>query len=333
MMAAVLRGKGMHADAYALGKAALDAAPDRLAIATQVRAALSRKVHRFHLPMMLDQARNRAYVDMIERVVRPGMHVLEIGCGSGLLAMVAARAGAFVTTCEANPMVAAAAEAIITRNGFAERIRLIPRHSTELRIPDDLPEPADVVIHEVFGSSLFDEGVDAALSDARKRLLKPGAPALPPRAELRLALQSRTGGPDEADLGNVEGFDLSGFIPILPLRRTLFSSRRSGIVVRSDAVSALTMDFDREPPDGPVKETVALRSHGGRIDGLLQWLAIDTGDLIHDTDPFRDGPDSSWGAPLFDFPRPFDTEPGDIVEVTMQRRGLLVTADAVLRGR
>ena len=49
----------------------------------------------------------------IRRVVRPGIHVLEISTGGGLLAMFAAQAGARVTTCEAHPTIATTARAIV----------------------------------------------------------------------------------------------------------------------------------------------------------------------------------------------------------------------------
>ena len=44
-----------------------------------------------------------AYDAALRRAIRPGCRVLEIGTGSGLLAMMAARAGAAqVVTCERN---------------------------------------------------------------------------------------------------------------------------------------------------------------------------------------------------------------------------------------
>src|SRR5262249_45946357 len=53
-----------------------------------------RTVPRWHFAMLNDSERNDALAVALERVVRPGSHVLDIGSGSGLLAMVAARAGA-----------------------------------------------------------------------------------------------------------------------------------------------------------------------------------------------------------------------------------------------
>ena len=51
-------------------------------------------VPRWHFPMLADQARNAAYAKAIKAKVKPGDVVLDIGCGAGLTAMLAARAGA-----------------------------------------------------------------------------------------------------------------------------------------------------------------------------------------------------------------------------------------------
>lgn len=328
MLCPLLRDRGMHDDAFALAQAALEAAPDSAAIRGNVAAALSVGVPRFHVPMMLDHARNRAYAAAIARMVRPGMLVLEIGCGGGLLAMLCARAGARVVTCEENPIVAAAAARIIAHNGLADKITLIRKRSTEMTVPDDLPETADLVVHEIFGSSLFCEGVTAAMSDARQRLLKPGAPALPPRAMLRCALVSDTVGLAPLRLDNVEGFDLSPWQIIAQPTVSLGKLAKGRMVPLTDPVSGLAMDYGSAAPFGPSSETVIVQSQGGRIDGVVQWIALDFGNgETLENDPFVDGPPSSWGVPYTPLVTPIETAPGDLLEIRLHRRGTLLTID------
>ena len=80
-------------------------------------------VPRWHFPMLADSARNRAYARAIAAKVRPGDVVLDIGCGAGLTAMLAARAGArHVYTCEQQPLIAQAARQVIRDNGLSDRI-------------------------------------------------------------------------------------------------------------------------------------------------------------------------------------------------------------------
>jgi len=140
--------------------------------------------------------------------VRPGDRVLIIGTGSGLLAMMAAHAGAAsVVSCEANPAVAAMAAEIVAANGFADRIRVIPRQSTDLEVEADLGSPVDVVISKVLAANLIGEGVQTTMEDA-VRLLKPGGRMVPASADMIVALA------EWSDLEPVErvcGFDLGAF--------------------------------------------------------------------------------------------------------------------------
>lgn len=138
------------------------------------------------------------------------MRVLEIGCGAGLLA---AHGRACVTTCESNPMVAAAAREVVRRNGPSDRIRIVDKSSLDLTGPDDLPERADLV-RETFGRRLFDEGVVRALSNARERLLKSGARSVPASAAIRFALAGDHRGREESKLHDVLGCNLSAFRPL-----------------------------------------------------------------------------------------------------------------------
>ena len=329
MLCALLRDRGHHADALAIGEAAIAAAPDNFALRTKVRTALSSRVAGFHGPMLLDPVRNAAFARAIEAVVRPGMLVLEIGAGSGLLALIAARVGAQVVTCEQNPIVVAAAQTIVERNGFADRITIVAKRSDAMTIPDDLPQPADLIVHEIFGSQLFDEGVTGALEDARQRLLKPGATSLPRGAAVRCVLAANGTSTPSGTFANVHGFDLSPFELLVRPARSIWSNVRRGLERRSAPGSALAMDYDSPPPFGAASETMMLESDGGRIDGIVQWIEIRFPDgTTLENDPFADGPDSHWAATYQAFPQPMETRPGDKVAVTLRHRDLVLTLDA-----
>lgn len=327
MLCQVLKTKGQAGDAYALGLAALEAAPSDTDVRDLVRAALSAGVPHWHAPMLRDGPRNACYAQAIERAVTPGMRILEIGTGAGLLSLLAARAGAQVITCESNPVVAAAAREIARRNGLADRITVISKYSTELMIGHDLDEPADLLMSELFDDALFGDGVIDIITDARERLLQPGAPILPPRAELRCALVALDH-PAERPLGMVEGFDLSPFNLLAAPPAAALRARSDGATRRSPPASLLAMDFEAAS-FGPTRETATLISDGGPIHGVAQWLRVDFGQgVVFENSPF-DESRSHWGAPINPLAEPIETVAGEPIEVTAR----LVSAQLLISAR
>jgi len=98
----------------------------------------------YHVPMLLDEHRMGAFQRAIAEVVRPGMHVLDLGAGTGVLSFFAAQQGAQVTAIEREPLVLAAARSALANAG-ERRIRLLHADAREF-LPD---EPVDVVLCEM----------------------------------------------------------------------------------------------------------------------------------------------------------------------------------------
>jgi hypothetical protein len=133
-----------------------------------------------HVDMLNDKTRTSSYLESIRRNVQAGDVVLDIGTGTGIYAMAAARAGArHVYAIEAGP-IARAAKALFKVNGLSDRITLLRGWSTNLW----LPERADVLISEVIGNEPLAEGVVGVTKDALKRLLKPDARLVPSRIRI-----------------------------------------------------------------------------------------------------------------------------------------------------
>jgi type II protein arginine methyltransferase len=247
--------------------------PDDPLLAARATEILTRKVPDFHSSMLADTARNAAYARAIAAIA-PGKRVLDIGAGSGLLAMVAARAGArSVVACEHDPMLAATARAIVAANGLADRVKVLAVHSSRLDRDRDLGGGVDLVISELFSDDLVGEQVLAALAHARSKLCRRGARFLPCAASIRVALADM---PDKRlELHDVEGFDLSLFAQHMPGIRTVRPSSRK-LVLRSDPVDLFRFDFDGAgAPTTARAERAHVRSRGGRVSGLAQWLRIE----------------------------------------------------------
>src|SRR4051794_6332698 len=110
----LLRTDGWKEAAVGLAARALALAPDHAEVRAIARGILSADVPSWHFAIIRDEPRNRAYEEALNRAVTPGSRVLEIGTGTGILAMMAARAGAaHVFTCEMEPAVALAARDVI----------------------------------------------------------------------------------------------------------------------------------------------------------------------------------------------------------------------------
>jgi len=243
--------------------------PSRLA------SLLNEAAPNWHFPMMNDRPRNEAFQQAIEAAVQPGMVVLDIGAGSGLLALIAARAGAeHVYACESNAPIAEAARQIVAANGLTERITVIEKQSTMLVVGKDLPRRADLLTSEVFDVSVFGEDALFTLRHARRELLEPGAPTIPSGVRVWAvpvhgdALRSRF------EVGDVCGFDLSVFNRLAD--RRVFQLRVDEVAhtALADPFVALEMRLDQEVPlAGDSLSTVEINA-AGRLDGFIFWYEL-----------------------------------------------------------
>jgi precorrin-6B methylase 2 len=127
-----------------------------------------------HFGMIQDTVRVLAYRRAIFRHCRD-KNVVEIGCGSGILSIFAAKAGARRVIAIEESRIADLAAAMFEANGVADRVELRRANSRDV----SLDEPADVIIHEVLGSDPFGENILPFLEDARDRMLAPGGILIP----------------------------------------------------------------------------------------------------------------------------------------------------------
>jgi len=293
--AVALMAHGDPVRAVALAARALSLAPDNGEVACLAGEVMAQGVPSWHFSIVRDALRNAAYEAALARAIRPGMKVLEIGAGTGILSMMAARAGAGeVVACEMNPKVAAAAQDIVARNGFADRVRIVAKKSTDLDPVADLGGPADLLVSEIVDNGLLGEGVLPAVEDAAQRLLRPGAAIIPARGNLRIALahysklQSR-------HLGTIEGFDLSAFNrlanPHFTLRR-----ENADLALRSAPADLFAFDFSSGGPFPPADARVELVSDGAPVNGIVQWIRLEMDDTGHYENVPGPGPQSCWAV-------------------------------------
>jgi len=136
-----------------------------------------------HRQYLADDLRVSAFREAIREVVRPGDVVLDLGSGTGILGLLACRAGAKrVYSVEVGGMIELA-RAVCRANGFGDRVTFLKGHSTQM----ELPERVDVAVCDQIGRFGFEAGVPVFFNDVRARLLKPGGSLVPQRIEMFIA--------------------------------------------------------------------------------------------------------------------------------------------------
>jgi predicted RNA methylase len=133
-----------------------------------------------HIDMLNDRGRTEAFIKAIQQTVNAGDVVVDLGTGTGILAVAAVKAGARKVYAIEAGAVRHQAEALFRDNGCTERIEIVPGWSTQVA----LPESADVVLGELLGNDPFGEDITEVYRDAVRRFLKPGGKVLPLRVEL-----------------------------------------------------------------------------------------------------------------------------------------------------
>lgn len=143
--------------------------------------------------MLHDSERNQLYEKAL-KVAIDKMHsmgkqayVLDIGTGTGLLSMMAARNGADkIIACEAFKPMSQCAISILKLNGFSHKIKVIPKRSTELTVgkDGDLTEKCNILVTEVFDTELIGEGALSTFDHAHKFLLDKDCVVIPDNATI-----------------------------------------------------------------------------------------------------------------------------------------------------
>lgn len=260
--------------------------------------------------MLQDEVRNRAFKEAIFRNVKTGDVVIDLGTGTGILAIWAAQAGAKKVYAIEETDVADVAEAVIRDNGFQNIITVLKANSSEVT----LPEPADVLVAEVVGHFLFEEGIVEAVASAREALLKPGATIIPAGAKAFLA-------PAELD----ERFDEITFWetwqnPTLAVVRsraanTAYVAAVAGKHLLAEPAEAFDVDFTRIE-SGFLETSVEFDFHRcGRLDAFAGWFELDLGaNFFLSTSP--SGERTHWQQCIFPLERAINVKPGDKLKLT-----------------
>ncbi|XP_010695157.2 protein arginine N-methyltransferase 1.6 isoform X1 [Beta vulgaris subsp. vulgaris] len=142
-----------------------------------------------YLDMLNDSCRNKAYREAIDKTVTRPCCVLDIGAGTGLLSMIAARAmptnsdsKGSVFACESYLPMFKLMRKLVRCNSLDKNIKIINKRSDELIIGVDIPARADILVSEILDSELLGEGLIPTLQHAHDELLVQNPLTVPYRA-------------------------------------------------------------------------------------------------------------------------------------------------------
>lgn len=163
-----------------------------------------------HEEMLKDSVRTGSYRNAIinNPQLFKGKTVLDVGCGTGILSMFAAKAGAKHVVGIDMSNIIDQAQKIIVANGFKDTITLVKGKLEEADLPI---KEFDIIVSEWMGYFLLYESMLDTVILARDKYLKPGGLMFPDEATLYVAAIEDSDYKEEKInfWDNVYGFDYS----------------------------------------------------------------------------------------------------------------------------
>lgn len=282
---------------------------------TQTQIALNKKPDGFdsapiHISMLNDRERTESFLQAIKETVKAGDVVLDIGTGTGILAVAAAHAGASKIYAIEAGEIANVAQTVFENNCVAEIISIVRGWSTQI----ELPEHADVVISEVFGNDPFNEGVLQTLLDARKRFLKPNGRFVPSKVkvfglpvnvpsevlsiniitEQTLEIWRNWYGIDFTHLKQMNNVSTANYFHVT-------SQKAAGWQILGEPICFAEIDFQTFQDTTINKTVTAKAAKQGLLNGILIFFELELGSKTLTTNPRFASLSNHWLNPVWFF--------------------------------
>jgi protein arginine N-methyltransferase 1 len=254
------------------------------------------------------------YERAIAACVREGDVVLDLGTGSGLLALLACRAGCRRVYAVDSSAAVKLGGLIASSTEFADRIEFIQSESSQLT----LLERVDVIIADIHDTFGLQPGGVASLVDARDRLLRPGGIVIPHAIQLLVApVEAASFYTREIDIWSrqVHGIDVSAVKPYAV--NHVHAGRFDADSLLSGLASIGTIDLGQSnhlPIGGTA--TVTIR-RGGVAHGLCGCFVTTLAADVRMGNVPGDSGTTNFAQAFFPFERPVSVAAGDEVSLAI----------------
>merc|ERR1712184_113414 len=165
-----------------------------------------------HEEMLKDEVRTLTYRNSMwhNKHLFKGKVVLDVGCGTGILSMFAAKAGAKMVIGVDMSSIVDHAKQIVKDNKLDDVVTIIRGKVEEISLPEGV-DKVDIIISEWMGYCLFYESMLDTVLYARDKWLAPGGLMFPDKATLYIcAIEDRQYKDDKINWwDDVYGFDMS----------------------------------------------------------------------------------------------------------------------------
>lgn len=200
--------------------------------------------HEIAFECLADLDRTERLVRAVTESVRPGDRVLELGTGTGILSLAAARAGASaVDAYELSSTTAAMARRNVAANGYSSVVQVIEEDVTAARFAG----PYDVVVAELISVGLVEELLVPALDNLfAQGVLAPDVRVVPSSQSTYIELV-------DADFGFF-GFEL----PMIQIEQTWQPRRVRSVLTEAHLVSAPDFTAAARSGDTVADQVVAI---------------------------------------------------------------------------
>ncbi|KAF2757794.1 HNRNP arginine N-methyltransferase [Pseudovirgaria hyperparasitica] len=139
-----------------------------------------------HETMIKDKVRTEAYRDFIykHKHIFEGKVVLDIGCGSGILSLFCAKAGAAKVIAVDNSNIIEKTRLVVHASAFDDKITCVRGKIEEVTLP---VSKVDIIVSEWMGYALLYEAMLDSVLWARDKYLKPDGLMVPSHCTLHIA--------------------------------------------------------------------------------------------------------------------------------------------------